>query len=79
VNIHNLGGLMSEELRAVLDKLVDYMNTGVSNEHLVALLLEIYPVKEDETRADTLCRMQAEVDELFEGLIGAVWRPEDEM
>lgn len=69
---------MTEELRAALDVLVDYANSDMTMERLVALLLEVYPPRPGESRASTLCRMQAETDEVFEGLIGSVWGPEDE-
>lgn len=68
---------MTEELRAALDVLVDHMNTGLGNAALVRLLLDVYPPYADETPAATLGRMQAEMEELIEGLIGSVMGPDD--
>lgn len=68
---------MSEELRSVLDLLVVHLDIHVSNAELADLLLRAYPIREGETRAATLGRIQAELDELFEGLIGSVLGPDE--
>lgn len=68
---------MTEELRAALGVLVAHANTGIVNAALVVLLLEAYPPIDGETPAAALGRMQAEIEEVFEGLIGSVMGPED--
>lgn len=64
---------MGEEFKAALDVLVDHLGMGLKPERLAAMLLEVYPPQEGEGPEDALGRLQAEFDELCEGLIGAVW------